>query len=152
MTWRMRKAVQLALLVMAVAACAAARDPLEELKAQADKEQQAKLYAEVVRRDVEVADQHFTSGDVDKAQSVIAEIVDYTAKCLAAAHKNPKKLKETEQELHKASTRLEAVRRSLAFDDRPPVKAAVDKIESARTELLDLMFHPEKYKTEEKKP
>ena len=148
----MRKAVQLALLVAAVAVCAAARDDLQALKAQAEKEQQAKLYAEVIRRDIEVADQYFTAGDVDKAQSVINEIVDYTAKCLAAAHKNPKKLKETEQDLHKASVRLEAVRQSLAFDDRPPVKVAVDKIESARTELLDLMFHPEKYKQEEKKP
>jgi hypothetical protein len=148
----MRKAVQVVLLVAAVAACAVARDDLEVLKSQADKEQQAKLYAEVIRRDIEVADQYFTAGDVDKAQGVIAEIVDYTAKCLSAAHKNPKKLKDTEQELQKAGLRLEAVRRSLAFDDRPPVKNAVDKIQDARTQLLDLMFHPEKYKNEEKKP
>jgi hypothetical protein len=148
----MRKAVQIVLLVAALAACAVARDDLDALRAQAQREQQPKLYAEVIRRDVEVADQYFTSGDVDKAQSIIAEIVDYTDKCLAAAHKNPKKLKDTEQELQKAGLRLEAVRRSLAFDDRPPVKKAVDKIEDARTALLDLMFHPEKYKTEEKKP
>ena len=148
----MRKAVQLVLLVAAIAVCASARDDLDALKSQAEKEQQPKLYAEIIRRDVEVADQYFTSGDVDKAQAVIAEIVDYTARCLAAAHKNPKKLKDTELELQKAGLRLEAVRRSLAFDDRPPVKNAVDKIEDARTQLLDLMFHPEKLKSEEKKP
>lgn len=149
----MRKAAQLALLLAAVAVCAGARDELEALKAQAEKEQSAKLYAEVIRRDIEVADQHFTSGDVDKAQAVIAEIVTYTDKCVEAARKNPKKLKETELDLHKAGARLEAVRRTLAFDDRDPVKAAVDKIEKARTALLDLMFRPpEKSKTEEKKP
>jgi uncharacterized protein with GYD domain len=146
------KAVQLALLLVAMAACTAARDDVETLKAQADREQQSRLYAQVVRHDVEVADQYFTAGDVDKAQAVIAEIVAYTDKCVAAARKNPKKLKETELELHKAGVRLEAVRRTLAFDDRPPVKDAVDKIEKARTVLLDLMFHPDKPKPEEKKP
>ncbi|MBI2677521.1 MAG: hypothetical protein HYX28_01925 [Candidatus Koribacter versatilis] len=127
-------------------------ESLDALKARAFRENQPRLYAEVVRRQIEVANQYYTAGEVDKAQSVIAEIVDLTGKCIEAAQKNHSNLKDTELTLYKAGRRLEDVRRSLSFDDQPPVQAAVERIQKARRDLLDLLFRdPSKSKSEEKK-
>ncbi len=151
------KTVQAALILLVLAGLAAAKDEsLDALKARALQENEPRLYAEIVRRQVEVANDYYTAGDVQKAQGVVAEIVALTSKCIDAAQKNhskPNKLKDTELTLYRASRRLEDVRRSLAFDDQPPVQAAVERIEKARRHLLELMFQPtEKRKSEEKKP
>jgi len=149
-----KKTVQVASLMLALLTLAAAKDEsLDALKARALRENEPRLYAEVVRRQVEVANEYYTAGDVQKAQGVVADIVDLTGKCVSAAQKNHNKLKEAELTLYKAGRRLDDVRRSLAFDDQPPVQVAVDHIEKARRHLLELMFEPtEKQKAEEKKP
>jgi len=148
------KSVQIVLFLLALGTFVAAKDEsLDALKARALRENQPRLYAEVVRRQVEVADHYYTAGEVQKAEGVVAEIVDLTGKCVDAAQKNQSKLKDTELTLYRAGRRLEDVRRSLAFDDQPPVQAAVDRIEKARRHLLDLMFQPPaKEKPEGKKP
>ena len=142
------------MLLLALVTLVAAKDEsLDALKARALRENQPRLYAEVVRRQVEVANDYYNAGDVQKAQDVVAEIVDLTGKCIDAAKKNQNKLKDTEITLYRAGRRLDDVRRSLAFDDQPPVQAAVERIEKARRHLLELMFQPaEKQKPEEKKP
>ena len=147
------KAVHLVLLLLGAATLLSAKDdPLDALKNQAAKENEPRLYASVVRKEIEVANDLFTAGDVEKAQAVIDDIVSLTGKCVAAAQKNQRHLKDTELELSKASKRLEDVRRSLNFDDQPPVKVAVGKIEDARRTLLSLMFEgPKKSKPEESK-
>lgn len=148
------KVVQVVFIILSAALSIAAKDEsLDALKARAFRENQPRLYAEVVRRQIEVANHYYTAGEVDKAQSVIAEIVDLTGKCIEAAQKNHSKLKDTELTLYKAGRRLEDVRRSLSFDDQPPVQAAVERIQKARRDLLDLLFRdPDKSKSEEKKP
>jgi hypothetical protein len=142
------KALQVGLLILWAAALCPATDgeTLDSLKTQAQQEQHPRLYAEVVRRQVEVANDLYTTGDVEKAEDVIKEIIAFTGKCVDAARdfKNPKKLKETELTLYKAGRRLEEVRRSLNFDDQPVVQGAVEKIEKARRELLNLMFRKKK--------
>ncbi len=139
------KAVQLALVVLCALAAGFPKDePIDALKARAARENEPRLYAEAVRRQVEVANDHYTAGEVEKAQDVIRDIVDLTRSCVETAHKNHSRLKDTELTLYKAAKRLEDVRRSLNFDDQPPVKDAVDHIQKARRELLDLMFRPPK--------
>jgi hypothetical protein len=147
------KPIQVVLAVLAFAMLAAGSDEsLDAMKARAFKENQPRLYAEVLRRQIEVANNYYTAGDVDKAQAVIEDIVDLTGKCIDAAQKNHSKLKDTELTLYKASRRLEDVRRSLNLDDQPPVQAAVERIEKARRNLLDLLFkNPDDAKHEEKK-
>jgi hypothetical protein len=142
------QAVKIAVLVLCIATAAAAREEsVESLKAKAQREGHPRLYAEVVRLQVEVANDYYTSGELEKAQDVISEIVTLAEKVVETAQKNPRSLKATELTLSKAGRRLEDVRRSLAFDDQPPVKTAVSAIEKARRNLLDLMFQdPDKKK------
>ena len=49
-------------------------------------------------------------------------------------------MKQTEIAMRKMSRRLEAIRKTLEVDDRPPVGEAIQKLESARSELLNRMF------------
>lgn len=140
----MRRSHRVAMVVLFLAAGGAAREAsLDELRAKALRENHPRLYAELVRRQVEVANQYYNEGDAEKAQATIAELVQNAERCRDAAIQTRKKLKDTEKTLYRASRRLEEVRRSLALDDRPPVEAAVDKIEAVRRELLNLMFAKE---------
>lgn len=149
------KALQLALLLLSAAAFGSAREEdLDRLKAEAREKDHPKLYAEVVRRQVEIANDLYTEGDIEKAQTVLTEIVSYTGKCVDSARATPssRRLKDAELTLSKAARRLEEVRRSLAFDEQPPVKDVVDRIEKARRALLELMFKKPDKKKEEPKP
>lgn len=150
----MRKALQLALVLVALAGVApAGEDTLAQLRARAEQEKQARYYAELVRRQVEVANDYFTEGDVTKAHAVVRDLMADTDKAVEAARANRKKVKEAELQLYRAARRLEEVRRTLNFDDQPPVEKAVAHIENARRELLGILFgHEDDKRPKEKKP
>ena len=59
------------------------------------------------------------------------------------------KMKETEIILRETQRRVEAVKRTLAAEDRPPLDQVEKKIEQYRQDLLDEMFGSKK---KEKKP
>jgi len=142
-----KRTLQIGLLLLLAGLCLAAdQAKLEELKVRAQQEQHPRLYAEIVRHQVELADDLYTAGEVDRAEAVIKDIITFTGKCMDAARafEKPRKLKDTELTLSRAGRRLEDVRRSLNFDDQPAVKVAVDAIEEARRELLKLMFEKPK--------
>src|SRR5262245_14766266 len=144
----MRKVLAIALLVVmsAAAGWAADEEPTEKLIARADlrSDNQAEYCAEVTRREVEVANQFYTSGDVQKAVEAVNLAVTYSQKALEAAKRTHKRLKETDLTLRRASRRLSDVGQTLAFEDKPLVKEAVDKIEQTRSQILALMFAPKR--------
>lgn len=116
---------------------------LDELKAKLEKTEEhnrSKLYSEIARELTEIANQHFTSGDLDKGQATIQEVVGYAEKASAAAKLKNKKLKDTEINLRKTARRLEEVERTLAVEDRPPVNAAVERLDAIRKELLEYLL------------
>jgi len=141
----MRKALAITLLLWGTVlyAWAGSEDePVEKLIARADVQDnsQAEHCAAVARREVEIANQYYTSGDVTKAEDAVKLTVTYSQKALEAGKRTHKKLKETDLTLRKTSRRLSDVEQTLAFEDKPLVKDAVTKIEQVRTQLLALMF------------
>ncbi|HYX70469.1 MAG TPA: hypothetical protein VE825_15140 [Terriglobales bacterium] len=119
--------------------------PLEELKAKAEStnsDQKSLLYVEVVRRQVEDANQLYIAGDVEKAQNTVKEAVSYAEKARDAALSRPHKLKDTEIHLRLVEHRLNDIRRTLALEDQPDVQAASEQIASIRKQLLAAMFSP----------
>ena len=119
---------------------------MRELKARADAAhggEQAKLCLEYARRQLEDANTLFTDGQVDKAQADIREVVDYARKAADAAASSGKHLKETEIKLRKLAERMHDIGESLAFEDRPPVRQAVDEIEQIRSDLMVRMWGPD---------
>ena len=136
---------------------ALANEPtVEELKAKAEAargDQAAELYAELTQKLIEVANQQFTEGAPTQGHTTIKEAVEAAEKArAAAAGSHSRRVKKTEIALRKAARRLDEVRRSLAFEDRPPVEEAVNRIEQLRMQILNQMFAPRsKDKSEEKK-
>ena len=140
----MRKllAITLLLLLSAAAGWTADEEPIEKLIARAEvhSDDQAAHCADVARREVEIANQYYTSGDVPKAVDAVHLAVTYSEKALEAARRTHKKLKETDLTLRKTSRRLSDVGQTLNFEDKPVVKDAVERIEQTRTQILALMF------------
>jgi hypothetical protein len=121
----------------------AKNENLPELKAKADAAhggEQAKLCLQYAEGELEVADQLFTSGDVEQAQTAISNVMDCLRKGAGAARSSGKRLKQTEIELRKLQKRMKEIGDSLALDDRPPVLNCVEEIEGLRTGLLEAMF------------
>src|ERR1700761_3244016 len=117
-----------------------------ELKSRADAAhgaEQAKLCLEYARLQLEDSNHLFTEGDVDKAQAEVREVVEYARKAADAASSSGKHLKETEIKLRKVQERMHDIGESLNFEDRPPVRQAVEEIDQIRTDLLIRMWGPQ---------
>lgn len=133
----------LALVLLLSGAALAGSDTTAELKAKADAAHggdQAKYSVEYARHLLEDANNLFTNGDVDKAQADIQEVMVYTRKAADAAISSGKHMKQTEIGLRELSKRMHDVATSLAVEDRPPLREAVDTIEQLRSQLLARMF------------
>jgi hypothetical protein len=127
----------------------AAQKNIDQMKAEADRADgghQAKLCAELAQQLVPIADHQFTEGNVVEAQKTVQEILNYATKARDASVKSHGKMKETEIILRTTQRKLEALKRTLAVDDRPPLDAVEKKLEQYRQDILDEMFAPPKKK------
>ena len=121
----------------------ASADTTAELVARAASariEDQPALYMKAAEQQLKAADKLYSDGKPEQAAALIGEIEDYSAKATDASISSGKRLKNTEIDIRKISTRLRDIQHSLSYDDQAPVKAAVDKLEQLRTRLLDRMF------------
>jgi len=136
----------LIIVVVLLAALAGASDKqesIESLKARADQahpKQQVELFTRIAERQLDSVDHAYNGGTVRDAREALADVVTYSVKAAHVASGSGKRMKQTEIALRKISERLEAIRKTLEVDDRPPLADAIQKIESARSELLNRMF------------
>ena len=132
------------LLLLAPLACLALMvDTLDELKARAEAASggdRAKLCAQMAQEEVELANQHFTDGNVEMGHAAVQDAVAYAEKARDAAIGSRKHLKKTELSIGKTARRLSDISRTLALDDRPIVEQAVKRLEHIQDQLLDAMF------------
>lgn len=135
--------------VLALLFCCSAlskTESLADLKTRADNAhggEEAKLSIEYAQAELEHANDLFTQGDVDQAQSAVTSVMEYVRKGTSAAKSSGKRLKQTEIELRKLQKRMKDIAESLNLDDRPPVLKSVDEIEQLRAGLLAAMFGPQ---------
>lgn len=136
--------------VLLVAGCLAAKsteEPLEALKTRAEHArvpEQPHLFATIARREVNEVDRFYTEGDITNATKAVDDLVRYADRAAETAQKSGKHLKDTEIVLRETARRLDDVRKTLNFEDRPQVEAAVKQLEKFRQQLLDHMFGPSK--------
>lgn len=129
-----------------LAICVGARstdEPLEALKTRAESarlQEQPHLFATIARREVNEADRFYTEGKIADATKAVDELVRYAARASEAAQKTGKHLKNTEILLRETARRLDDVSKTLNFDDRIYVEAAVKQVEKSRQQLLEQMF------------
>ncbi|HKM46993.1 MAG TPA: hypothetical protein VJX69_05375 [Terriglobales bacterium] len=142
-----RLALYALLLALASAYGAAKDDPVDELKARfesARPEDRPDLAIEIARHQLRNADKLYTEGKVDQARAAVDDIVTYSEKARDAALQTKKHLKNVEIEARKMAEKLRDIKRTLAFEDQPPVEQAIRRLEDIRTVLLNEMFSKDK--------
>lgn len=136
----------LIIVVALLSALAWASDKLESvesLKARADRAQpkdQVELFTHIAERQLDALDKAYNGGTVRETQAALADVVTYGVKAAQVSGATGKRMKQTEIAMRKISGRLEAIRKTLDLDDRPPLADANQKLETARSELLNRMF------------
>jgi hypothetical protein len=138
----MKKLLIIVLMVLAAVALAD-DDAVETLKARVDRvnpKDQVELCTKIAERQIDALDKAYNEGNIQHAQAALTDIVNYGVKAADTSSQTGKRMKNTEITMRRMTARLEAIRKTLDTDDRPPVGDAIQKLETARTELLNRMF------------
>ena len=128
---------------------AAKDETVDEMKARyenARAEDRAELAVHIAQKQTSAADKLYNDGKVDEANAAVNDVVSYSEKARDASTETKKHLKEIEIDVRKMAQKLRDIKRTLAFDDQPPVDKAVQRLESVRTDLLKAMFAKDKKK------
>jgi hypothetical protein len=145
--------VVIAVLALACSYGAAKDETVDELKARfesARPEDRAELAIRIAQSQLRNADKFYRDGKVDQAGAAVDDIVTYSEKARDALTQTKKRLKNVEIDVRKMAEKLRDIRRTLVFEDQPPVIQAIDRLEDIRTTLLKEMFAKEE-KEEQKK-
>jgi len=144
-----RFALTLFLLALASSFGVARDESVDELKARVEGarlEDRPELCMRVAQHQLRVADKLYTDGQIDQAHAAVDDIVTYSEKARDAALQTKKRLKNVEIDVRKIADKLRDIKRTLAFDDQPPVDQAIRRLEDIRTTLLKEMFAKENKK------
>ncbi|HUR37617.1 MAG TPA: hypothetical protein VM009_07350 [Terriglobales bacterium] len=134
------------MLMVGLASWSVAQAPpsaIEELKTKAESMkdyERGKIYSEIARELTEQANRQFADGQLEPALETVKQVIEFSEKASASAKLRNKKTKDTEINLRRTARRLEEVERSLAVEDRPPVRAAVEKVDAIRKDLLEFFL------------
>ena len=138
-----RLAFTVLLLALASAYGAAKDETVDELKARfgsARPEERAELAIRIAQGQLRNADKLYSDGQADQARAAVEDIVTYSEKARDDAVQTKKHLKNVEIDVRKMAEKLRDIKRTLVFDDQPPVEQAVRHLEDIRTTLLKEMF------------
>jgi hypothetical protein len=151
----MRPLAYSVLLLAVVLVCGAGKEEtLDELKARFESarvEDRPELGIRIARQQLRNADQLYGNGHAEQGRAAVDDIVNYSEKARDAATQSKKRLKNVEIDVRKIADKLRDIKRTLAFDDQPPVDQAIRRLEDVRTTLLHEMFAKDKDRKEQKK-
>jgi hypothetical protein len=143
-----RLTISISLITFALTLCAAAKDEsVDQLKSRVESarpEDRPGLCMQIAHQQLGNADKLYKEGKVEQARAAVDDIVTYSEKARDYASQTRKHLKNVEIGVRKISERLHDIKRTLAFDDQPPLDQAIKRLEDIRTALLKEMFAKEK--------
>jgi hypothetical protein len=146
----MRRLALIILFLALVSAYGPAQDEtVDELKVRVESarlEDRPELCIRIAQHQLRNADKLYTEGQVDKARAAVDDIVTYSERARDSALQTKKRLKNVEIDVRKIADKLRDVKRTLAFDDQPPVEQSIRRLEDVRTTLLKEMFAKENKK------
>jgi hypothetical protein len=128
-----------------IAACFAlpSQPTVDELKTRlqnARPEEKGGIALEIAEKQVATADKLFSAGKPEEGQAAVNDVVTYARQAGEAAGQTGHRIKNTEISLRKMAHKLADIKRSVAYDDQPPLQSAIDSLEKIRTDLLNKMF------------
>ena len=140
----MKKLLSIVVVLLAVFAVPSNKqesiDSLKQRADQANPKDQVDLCTRIAEHQLIVLDKAYNDGNIQLARAALTDVQTYGVRAAEMSRKSGKRMKPTEIALRKIAGRLEAIRKTLEVDDRPPVSEAVQKLETARSELLSTMF------------
>jgi CHASE3 domain sensor protein len=95
---------------------------------------------EIAQRQYQTAADSYDKGDAEAGKAAVEDIASYCERAGAAAQSSGKHLKHLEIHVRDLQRKLEALQQSVSYEDREPLKAAVDRLEKTRSDLLSTMF------------
>jgi hypothetical protein len=122
-------------------------EPVEMLKTRfetAHPEDRVDLGIRIAQDQLRNADKLYIDGNVDLAQAAVEDIVTYSEKARDASTQTKRHTKNLEINVRKMSEKLRDIKRTLAFEDQPPIEKAIRRLEDIRTALLAAMFADDK--------
>ncbi len=138
-----RLALILFLLALACAFSAAKDEPVEVLKSRFETariDDRPTLGIQIAQHQLRNADKFYIDGKIIEARDAVNDVITYSEQARDAAMTSQKHLKNVEIDVRKIADRLRDIRRTLAFEDQPPVEQAIRRLEDIRTALLKQMF------------
>ena len=149
-----RLTISVFLIVFTLVVCAAAKDEtIDELKASfesARPEDRTELAIRIAQHQLRNADKLYGEGNIEQGRAAVDDIVTYSEKARDAATQSKKHLKNIEIDARKMAEKLRDIKRTLAFEDQPPIEQAIRRLEDIRTALLQEMFTKDNKKKEKK--
>jgi hypothetical protein len=147
MTMR-RLTISVFLITIGLTLCSAAKEEtVVQLKARVETarpEDRPPLCLQIAHQQLHNADKLYSDGQVEQARAAVDDIVTYLEKARDSATQSKKHQKNVEIAARKISEKLRDIKRTLAFDDQPPVEQAIKRLEDIRTALLKEMFAKDK--------
>jgi hypothetical protein len=145
---RMRAATLIVSLLFACVLLANAKEKsvlelADEAQAAPIKEQ-PKLYIEIARTQLDLADKAYSAGNPESAKVAVDDVVEYSGKATDASIQSGSKLKDTEIRIRKMADKLRDIKHNLNAEDQPEVQSAMNKLEDMRSKLLGKMFEKKK--------
>lgn len=128
-----------------VAAFSAEKEDLDHLIARAESAsgpQQADLYLEIADLESKLAIDAYKANNLADGHKALDQTISYADKAHTNVVKSGKKLPHTEIKIRRLSARFRDLKQNVDADEQATVQAAVDKLESFRTDLLKAMFGP----------
>jgi hypothetical protein len=113
---------------------------LEARAAQASPREQCFLYAQLVHEMVEYSANQYSSGEVEKATSLLKHAQELTHKIHVAVSMDDKKLKDAQILLRHTAFRLNELIHSADSQDRPVMTATLTQLNAAQTETMLAVF------------
>ena len=102
--------------------------------------EQPRLFLDIAERQLKVTDEAYRGGDIEQGQVALGDVAAYCERAGLSATTTRKYMKRAEIRIRDMSRRLDAIRRTLNFDDRTPLATAIERMEKVRTDLLNAMF------------
>jgi soluble cytochrome b562 len=140
-------AISILVIAFASACCSAKDESIEELKSHVESarvEDRPGLCLQIAQRQLHNADTLYTDGKIDQARAAVEDVVTYSEKARDSATQSRKHMKNVEIAARKMAEKLHDIKRTLNFEDQPPLDQAIQRLEDVRTTLLKEMFKKEK--------
>ena len=119
------------------------KETLEQLIARAESastSQQPDIYLEIADRESKLAVDAYKTNNLEDGHKALEQTVTYADKAHTNVLKSGKKLPHTEIKIRRLVARFRDLKQNVDADEQSGVQAAIDKLESFRTDLLKAMF------------